>query len=165
MGPCLTDITRFQTKISIRWIRQGSFLPFSKVKLPFDTVCENYDAGTYLGESGTRQLDAGLTRMFRHSVSVDPADGQEQPSRRSCCLNVPSSLALHTTWGFPTSTCTTHRVWNLIEGNASSLINKGYGYVWLLFLLHSSLWAQFSYLHKINTPLSPLSTTPFFVIN
>jgi len=45
-----------------------------------------------------------LTRILRHSWE-DPAGGHEAPSRKSCCLSVPSSLALQTTLGFPTSTC------------------------------------------------------------
>jgi len=45
-----------------------------------------------------------LTRIFRHSWCEDPAGGQEVPSRKSCCLRVPSSLALHTILGLPSST-------------------------------------------------------------
>ena len=46
-----------------------------------------------------------LTKTLRHSWWEDPAGGHEEPSRKSCCLKVPSSLALHTTFGFPISTC------------------------------------------------------------
>lgn len=49
-----------------------------------------------------------LTRTFRHSCREDPAGGQELPSRRSCCRKVPSSLALQTTFGLPTSTYRRH---------------------------------------------------------
>jgi len=45
-----------------------------------------------------------LTSTLRHSWLADPARGQELHSRKSCCLRVPSSLALHTTLGLPTST-------------------------------------------------------------
>ena len=53
---------------------------------------------------GKAQLYMPLTRTLRHSWWEDPAGGQDVPSRKSCCLKVPSSLALHTTLGFPTST-------------------------------------------------------------
>lgn len=45
-----------------------------------------------------------LTSTLRHSWLADPARGHELHSRKSCCLKVPSSLALHTTLGLPTST-------------------------------------------------------------
>uniref|UniRef100_A0A2P2M8B9 Uncharacterized protein MANES_02G147000 n=1 Tax=Rhizophora mucronata TaxID=61149 RepID=A0A2P2M8B9_RHIMU len=49
------------------------------------------------------------SRTLRHSWREDPAGGQVEPSRKSCCLSVPSSLALHTTLGFPISTCKKRR--------------------------------------------------------
>ena len=45
-----------------------------------------------------------LTSTLWHSWLADLARGQELHSRKSCCLRVPSSLALHTTFGLPIST-------------------------------------------------------------
>lgn len=55
------------------------------------------------------------TRILRHSWREDPAGGQDVPSRKSCCLKVPSSLALHTTLGFPTSTFNQKKLAHVIK--------------------------------------------------
>ena len=61
---------------------------------------------------------------MRHSWWGDPAGGHEVPSRKSCCLKVPSSLALHTTLGFPTSTCKYQATMFWVSNVGTNLANK-----------------------------------------
>jgi len=81
---------------------------FEKVKAKME-VLEKYKRNW---KQCNHSLD--ITRTLRHSWWAVPAGGQEVDSRKSCCLKVPSSLALHTTLGLPGSTASffTLRVWH-----------------------------------------------------
>jgi hypothetical protein len=50
------------------------------------------------------------TRIFRQPSSVAPFAGHDTLSLKSCCRNVPSSLALHMTCGLPSSTWKDSRI-------------------------------------------------------